>query len=216
MRVFRLSSMRAFVLALSFLAIAVVAAVPRHLHAQVAAVTASLPAKLSDAEFWKLTADISEPGGYFQIVDNFTSNEGEVGTVMSAIGARGLSGGVYIGVGPEQNFSYIAAIKPAMAFVIDIRRQAVMQHLMFKAMMEMSKDRADFLSLLFAKPRPASVTASMPVQEMWNAYFAVLTDQSLASSVHDRVVERLEKTHGFTFTADEKAQLDGVLSAFVQ
>jgi len=216
MRVFRLSSMRAFVLALSFLAIAVVAAVPRHLHAQVAAVTASLPAKLSDAEFWKLTADISEPGGYFQIVDNFTSNEGEVGTVMSAIGARGLSGGVYIGVGPEQNFSYIAAIKPAMAFVIDIRRQAVMQHLMFKAMMEMSKDRADFLSLLFAKPRPASVTASMPVQEMWNAYFAVLTDQSLASSVHDRVVERLTKTHGFTFTADERAQLEGVLSAFVQ
>jgi hypothetical protein len=216
MRVFRLSSMRAFVLALSFMAIAVVAAVPRHLHAQVAAATASLPAKLSDSDFWKLTADISEPGGYFQIVDNFTSNEGEIGPLMSTIGTRGLSGGVYIGVGPEQNFSYIAAIKPAMAFVIDIRRQAVMQHLMFKAMMEMSKDRADFLSLLFAKPRPATVTASMPIQEMWNAYFAVLTDQSLASSVHDRVVERLEKTHGFTFTADEKAQLDGVLSAFVQ
>ena len=43
------------------------------------------------------------------------------------------SGGVYMGVGPEQNFSYIAAIRPAMAFIVDIRRQAVMQHLMFKA-----------------------------------------------------------------------------------
>jgi len=185
----------------------------RLVHAQA---TATLPAKLSDADFWKLTNDISEPGGYFQIVDNFTSNEGEIGRLFTAIGARGLSGGVYVGVGPEQNFSYIAAIKPEMAFVIDIRRQAVVQHLMFKAMMEMSKDRADFLSLLFAKPRPQSVTTAMPIQDMWNAYFSVLSDQALATSVHDRVVERLEKTHGFTLTADERAQLDGVMSAFVR
>jgi len=184
--------------------------------AQAAAAAASLPAKLSDADFWKLTAAISEPGGYFQIVDNFTSNEGEIATLMSTITSRGLSGGVYIGVGPEQNFSYIAALKPAMAFVIDIRRQAVVQHLMFKAMMEMSKDRADFLSLLFARPRPKAVTASTPIQEMWTAYFAVLTEPALAVSVHDRVVERLEKTHGFTLTADERTQLDGVLGAFVQ
>lgn len=216
MKRFRLLSFRAFVLASSLAALAVMAAGPGPLHAQAAAAATALPAKLSDAEFWKLTGDISEPGGYFQIVDNFTSNEGEIGTLMSAITGRGLSGGVYVGVGPEQNFSYIAALRPAMAFVIDIRRQAVMQHLMFKAMMEMSKDRADFLSLLFAKPRPKTVTASTPIQEMWNTYFAVLPDAALATSVHDRVLERLEKTHGFTFTADEKSQLDGVLSAFVQ
>jgi len=216
MKGLRHSSTRAVVLSSVVLAIALATPRPRVLHAQSAAATATLPARLSDADFWKLTADISEPGGYFQIVDNFTSNEGEVGRIMAAIGERGLSGGVYVGVGPEQNFSYIAALKPAMAFVIDIRRQAVMQHLMFKAMMEMSKDRADFLSLLFAKPRPASVTSSTPIQEMWNAYFAVLTDQALVTSVHDKVVQRLEKTHGFTFTSDERSQLDGVLSAFVQ
>jgi len=36
---------------------------------------------------------------------------------------------------------------------LDIRRQAAIQHLMFKAMFELSKDRADFISLLFARPR---------------------------------------------------------------
>src|SRR4051794_39345264 len=35
----------------------------------------TLPDRLSDAEFWKLASDISEPGGYFRIEDNFTSNE---------------------------------------------------------------------------------------------------------------------------------------------
>jgi hypothetical protein len=67
-----------------------------------------------------------------------------------------------------------------MAFVIDIRRQAVMQHLMFKAMFEMSKDRADFISLLFAKPRPAGLDESTPIQKMWDAFIAVATDPALA------------------------------------
>src|SRR5436190_22151653 len=34
----------------------------------------SLPARLSDQEFWRLTEDLSEPNGYFQS-DNLLSNE---------------------------------------------------------------------------------------------------------------------------------------------
>lgn len=105
---------------------------------------ATLPARMSDAEYWKLLTDISEPGGYFRITDNYTSNEPEIGRLFSMLRQRGTTGGVYIGVGPEQNLTYIAAIKPQMAFVIDIRRQAVVQHLMYKAIFEMAADRADF------------------------------------------------------------------------
>ena len=175
-----------------------------------------LPAKLTSEEFWKLTSDISEPGGYFRITDNYTSNENEIGQLFTMLRQQGKAGGVYIGVGPEQNLTYIAAIKPAMAFVIDIRRQAVMQHLIFKAMFEMSRDRADFISLLFAKPRPAGLDEAMPIQKMWDAYFAVPTDSAFAEKTKARVVERLTKTHGFTFNDDEKWQLNAVLDAFVQ
>src|SRR4029453_735165 len=97
----------------------------------------TLPDRLSDAEYWKLLSDISEPGGYFRIEDNYTSNETEIGALFSMIREAGVTGGVYMGVGPEQNLTYIAAIHPKMAFVVDIRRQAVMQHLMYKAMFEM-------------------------------------------------------------------------------
>ncbi len=183
---------------------------------QAARAAASLPAKLSSEEFWKLSNDISEPGGYFRITDNYTSNESEIGQLFTMLREQGKTGGVYIGVGPEQNLTYIAAIKPAMAFVIDIRRQAVMQHLMFKAMFEMSKDRIDFISLLFAKPRPAGLDDSMPIQKIWETYFTVPTDPALADKTKARVVERLTKTHSFTFNDDEKAQLNGVLDAFVQ
>jgi len=180
-----------------------------------AAARASLPERLNDADYWKLETDISEPGGSFRITDNFTSNEREVGQVFTMLRDAGVKGGVYLGVGPEQNFSYIAAIRPAMAFIVDIRRQAVMQHLMFKAIFEMSKDRADFISMLFAKPRPANLDSTTPIQKIWDAFTNVPTDSSLALKNYTRVVERLTKTHGFTFTQEESEMLQSVFEAFV-
>jgi len=175
----------------------------------------SLPDRLSDAEFWSLVSEISEPGGFFRITDNFTSNELEVGRVFTMLRERGVSGGVYLGVGPEQNLTYIAAIRPAMAFVVDIRRQAVMQHLLFKAVFELAKDRFDFITLLFSKPRPADLDATMSIQRIWNAYASVPTDRELASTNAARIVDHLTHTHGFTFSAAESAQLESVRAAFV-
>ena len=177
---------------------------------------ATLPARLADAEFWKLAADISEPGGYFRITDNYTSNEGEVGQIMTMIRERSLGGGVYLGVGPEQNFSYISAVKPAMAFILDIRRQAAMQHLMFKAMFELSKDRADFISLLFAKPRPAIVDGAGSIQKIWDTYLGVATDLELAAKTRARIITHLTRTHGFALPAEEVELVGSVMSAFVQ
>ncbi len=176
--------------------------------------TRGLPDRLSDAEFWKLAGDISEPGGYFRIEDNYTSNEMEVGELFTMLRARHISGDVYLGVGPEQNFTYIAAVKPKMAFIIDIRRQAAMQHYMFKAVFEMAPDRADFISLLFSKPRPAGLDSTTSIQKIWEAYRTIPTDSTLGNRTYARIVERLTKTHGFKFTADESDKLRGVYDAF--
>ena len=174
----------------------------------------ALPTRLSDADFWKLESDISEPGGYFTIVDNFTSNEMEVGQLFTMLRTSRIDGGVYLGVGPDQNSTYIAAIRPKMAFIVDIRRQAVVQHLMFKAMFELAADRADFISLLFAKPRPAGIDSSTSIQQIWESFRGVRTDSALANRNYARVLERLTKTHAFTLTAEELAQLRGVFDAF--
>lgn len=175
----------------------------------------ALPTRLTDAEFWKLQGDISEPGGYFQIRDNFTSNEMEIGALFTVLRESKVAGDVYMGVGPEQNFTYIAAIRPRMAFIVDIRRQAVVQHLMFKAFFELAKDRADFISLVFAKPRPPGLDTSTSIQAMWAAYRNVATDSALAARTYARVARHLLETHGFTFTPDERETLKYVFDAFV-
>ena len=181
---------------------------------QPAPAIAALPDRLNDRDFWKLETDISEPGGYFRIEDNYTSNEMEIGQLYAMLRDSRVAGGVYVGVGPEQNFTYIAAIRPKMAFIVDIRRQAIMQHLMFKAMFEMANDRADFISILFAKPRPAGLDTSTSIQKIWDAYRVVASDSALRTRNYARVVERLTKTHGFTFTTDESDKLKAVFDAF--
>jgi hypothetical protein len=61
---------------------------------------------------------------------------------------RVAPGGVYLGVGPEQNFTYIAAMRPRVAFILDLRRGNADLHLMYKALFELAADRADFVSRL--------------------------------------------------------------------
>src|SRR5215831_14468170 len=76
----------------------------------------TLPAKLTDQEFWKLSEDMSEPNGYFQS-DNLLSNEIWFQYVIPDLVSRTGMNGVYLGVGPEQNYSYIAAMKPKIVFI---------------------------------------------------------------------------------------------------
>ena len=128
--------------------------------------------RLSDAEFWTLIDDASERGGAFHS-DNFTSNEAGYAAVAAMLAKSGPHGGAYLGVGPEQNFNYIAAIRPAVAVIFDIRQQAVMQHLLFKALFDLSTTRAEFISRLFSLPMPAGVERTAGIDAIWQRFPAV-------------------------------------------
>jgi hypothetical protein len=173
-----------------------------------------LPDRLTDAEFWAMVDSISEPGGYFRITDNFTSNEREIGQLFTMLRENGTRGGVYLGVGPEQNLTYIAAVRPQMAFIVDIRRQAVMQHLMFKAIFEMAADRAEFISILFSKKRPPNLDATTPIQGIWDAFWNVPSDSGMWRTNYGRIVDLLTRTHGFRLTDDEVESVKWVFDAF--
>src|SRR5215471_8594530 len=109
-----------------------------------------VPSQISDAEYWKMISEFSEPSGYFQY-DIITSNETSYQYVLPELMKTARSGGVYFGVGPEQNFTYIAALQPSMAFIIDIRRDMMLEHLMYKSVFEMSADRLQFVANLFSR-----------------------------------------------------------------
>lgn len=98
-------------------------------------------------------AQLSEPGGYFD-TDNLISNERSYLQVMPALRKAGITGGAYVGVGPDLNFTYIAQVRPSIAFIIDVRRDNLLLHLLFKALFQLSETRVEYLSLLFGRPVP--------------------------------------------------------------
>lgn len=173
----------------------------------------ALPATLEDGEFWDLFNRLSEPDGHFED-ENYVSNELGYQRSMRRLQDAMTPGGVFVGVGPEQNFHYAAALKPAMALVIDIRRQNAMQHLMYKALFEISTDRADFIGRLFSRPRPAGLSEESSVEAMFHAYAAAPADPRLFDDTLAGILESLTERHGFPLSNADRRSLIKVFSAF--
>jgi hypothetical protein len=130
----------------------------------------TLPDRLSDEAFWRLSQDLSEPNGYFRS-DNLLSNELFYPEILPALVRQAKPGGVYLGVGPEQNYNYIVLLRPKMVFITDVRRGNLHTHLMYKALFGLSSDRADFFGRLFTKRRPEGLTASSTAAEIVGKYW---------------------------------------------
>ena len=175
----------------------------------------TLPRRLSDKEFWTMISDFSEaiPNPSFN-VDNFVSNERAYQDVISELKLRSQKDGVYVGVGPDQNFTYVVAFQPRMAFIVDIRRQNLVQHLLYKAVTEMSRNRADFVSLMFSRPRPRGLRSSASVQQLFAAYANVEASELLFNRNYERVKSWLVKRHRFPLTPDDLRDLNRVYRAF--
>ncbi len=171
-----------------------------------------IPERISDDAFWQMVLDFSEPGGFFQS-DNFVSNEIMFQRVVPRL-KKNSAGGAYIGVGPDQNFTYLVAIQPRIAFIVDIRRQAMLQHLMYKAIIELSEDRADFLSRLFSRQRPDSVSAESTPTELFHAYDGAAPDHELFDRNLKSILERLMVQHGFNLSGADQHDIEYVYSAF--
>src|SRR5437868_6921950 len=171
---------------------------------------ASPPAQLTDQQFWSLSRDSSEEDGYFRS-DNLPSNETSFQYVIPELLKTTKPGRVYLGVGPEQNFTYIAALKPAMAMIIDIRHGNLDVHLMYKALFELSKDRADFVSKLFSRKRPTGLTTKSTATEIFDAYLTADGSKELYEQNLKAIEDLLMKKHGFPLTSGD---LEGLRWAF--
>lgn len=171
----------------------------------------TLPAALSDQDFWGLIEALSEPAGAFTLSDNVVSNEPHYADTVRLLRP---SGGAYIGVGPEQNFTYIAGLRPAMAFIIDIRRENLDLQLLYKALFALSSDRADFVSLLFSRPRPAGLDSRATVDEIFERFDTVAPSFEQFTRTAALVRQRLRITHGLPLTEADVEWIDRVLRAF--
>jgi len=174
----------------------------------------TLPEQLTNEEFWKLSQDMSEANGFFQS-DNLVSNEQYLQWVIPELLTRAKQGGVYLGVGPEQNFTYISSLKPKMVFITDVRRGNLCMHLMYKAIFELSKDRADFVELLFNKKRPGGLTEKSTVAEIANAFWDVRTSgEDVYKANLKRIQDHLTKTRGLPLSTDDLGGIEYIYYNF--
>jgi len=176
--------------------------------------TAAIPA----TEFSRLIQDFSEEGGYF-FSDNFTSNESAYLYIMKPLAKYGSTGGAYVGVGPEQNFTYIAHIRPEIAFVVDIRRQAIVQHLMYKAIFHLAADRAQFLSILFSKPivgtrGTGAPGRDTPIEEILQYFSTARSSEEAYRTNLARMERMIRDNFRFPLTASDREDLAYVFHSF--
>jgi hypothetical protein len=175
----------------------------------------TVPSRLTDTELWQLNAQFSEPSGYFRS-DNFLSNETGFQYVIPELKKVVKPDRVYLGVGPEQNFTYIVALQPKIAFIFDIRRGNMIAHLMYKALFETSADRAEFLSKLFSRPRPTGLGTSSTAQQLFDAYIASNPDSVLFRRNLAAIKTYLTKTRGWAMSDSDSKLLDYTYSAFYE
>ncbi len=174
----------------------------------------TLPGEISDEAFWKMVSSFSEEGGYFRF-ENFLSNELGFQYVIPGLKEIHKPGGVYLGVGPEQNFTYISALQPKIAFILDIRRQNMIEHLMYKALFELSENRADFLSRLYARKRPSELSAESAPGVLFAGFDAVASNRELAQKNLEDIKGVLVKNHKFDLSRDDLDSIEYVYKVFV-
>src|SRR4029077_4022714 len=175
----------------------------------------TLPGQYTDEEFWRMVTGFSEPGGAFPY-ENFVSNEVSYQDILPELTKIIKPGGAYLGVAPEQNFTYIAAIRPKVAFILDIRRQNMLELLMYKALFEMSADRVDFVSHLFSRPKPGGLRPTASAEEIFKAFEPVTGDSVLYKQTLQAIKDRLVKQHQFKLAGDDEQKIEYVFNVFLR
>jgi len=170
---------------------------------------------ISSKEFTGIIREFSETGGYF-ISDNFISNEEQYLKVVDKMKELGAAGGAYIGVGPEQNFTYIARIRPQIAFIVDIRRQALIQQLMFKALFQLCETRTDFLARLLSRPIQGlnAPEAEATMDELMSYFSLTPPDPEAFGATLEETKQTIQKKFGFPLSQTDIDSLTYVLEAF--
>ena len=173
----------------------------------------AIPSRIADSTYWRMITELSEPDGFFRS-DNLVGNESSLQWVIPTLQKELGTGGVYLGVAPDQNFTYMIALRPSVVFIVDIRRGAMLQHLLYKALFELSDDRASFLSLLFSRPKPAGLDANSTIDALLAAYMPVAADSALYTRNFAALRRHLVETHHFALGPKDLDGMEYVYNAF--
>jgi len=184
------------------------------------AAMAAVSEPVADSVFVELVDRLSEPGGYFD-TDNLISNEDSYLHPLGILRELGTRGGVYLGVGPDQNFSYMAQVRPEMAFLVDVRRDNLLQHLWFKALFTLAETREEYLGLMFGREPDGPTLSDSPGEAAASAdgLLAVLAARRTADEGAREIRERVREAvvgFGVPLSDDDLEMIDFIHRSFIE
>jgi hypothetical protein len=103
-----------------------------------------------------------------------------------------------------------------MAFIIDIRRQNMLELMMYRAFFELSPDRPEFLSHLFARKRPPHLDPQSAPEELFASYDGVKADPLLFKKYLDDAKDVLVKQHKFALSNEDLGGIAYVYRVFTE
>lgn len=171
---------------------------------------------LSNPEFAELIAAAAEEGRPFENAD-IVSNETDdaaIATLKRSI--HKIPSGAYIGVGPDQNYAYIAAVNPTCAFIVDVRRDNLIEHLMFKVLFEVSTSRREYLARLFGKAirDPLQEDEMMPFESIVMELDRTERSEEIVHETLQLLPERI-KAYGLEFSEADRVTIQRIYQRFV-
>lgn len=143
---------------------------------------------------------LSEPPAGPASADNLMTNEDSIASVLDRV--RELPGRTaYLGVGPDQNYSMIAAARHSVALILDYRTKNRNLHLLHKPLVEMSADRRAYLSRFWARSPMIDPAAWADAARLVAAFAATPMKPELLAEAQDMVRRSLE-SEGFRSEED--------------
>lgn len=175
------------------------------------------PAPRPVTPFAELVNKLSEPDRRF-FSDNYVSNETSYLHVGPGLARHARQGGAYIGVGPEANFSYIAMVRPKVAFIVDIRRENLVLHLLYKAIFRAARSRSHFLALLVGRPYDAASEpgSAASIDEVLAHAEKLSPDAATFAASHAALAKSLEEGARFALDASDAKRLEASHRAFFE
>lgn len=178
--------------------------------------SAKRAAEADAKRFADLVNDLSEPDTYF-FSDNLITNETSYLQIADELQAQAQSGAVYVGVGPEQNFSYIARARPSTAFIVDIRRANTLLHLLYRAAFESAESRAHFVALLLGRAHDTGSTnaAGADVDAVLAAATSGDANETTFAAAHDALMKRIS-SYGVKLSKEDSSAIQKMHHAFYE
>jgi hypothetical protein len=170
--------------------------------------------RLSTKEYVALIQRLSEDPGFFDS-DNLISNESSYLQISGLLERRATKGGIYIGVGPEQNFTYIAKTRPRLAILVDIRRQNQLYHLLFKALFDRSRNRSEYLANLFCRSKPKKgAEGDQDIASLLLDFEKTDTSERLFRKNLSEALSFIRESCQFTITEKDAGTIEGIYREF--